>query len=590
MQLNPDQAKAAMATNGPKLILAGPGTGKTTTLSARIKFLLVKASIKPEELMVLTFTRKAADEMRQRIIKTTGASSAKLNIGTFHGQALGLLKRIEKKHKLNKKRVVGEGERLAMCINAGIQFKEPSDESILEIIDRAKEKMQDSTAFEKMVRARYPKGHLYYDVIGHFRRYEKMMAQAGARDFNDILLDLINYCRQSVKLREYLGTCYKHILVDEFQDINATQMEILQIFTKGHGNIWAVGDDDQSLYGFRGADNKLILNFDKLFPGTEIFNLTTNYRSSPAIVALGNAIISRNKARYDKKLFSHSNHQMKISLTCCDNELQEADRVAAIISRLLKKDHHPAQMAVLSRSGRTALPVITALRGKGIPFHFSKDVNVNKTPAFKDAVRIMQYLEDEKLGPTGTKVTKRDSKLLEIANKVSEAPERIRFQTICTSLLPEAPFWFKEEDNREWSETLLSLKMNLKDIMTSQDLITAFNSSDEKTSVKIMPIHSAKGLEWSFVFLIGVNGGILPHQLSNDLEEERRVFYVGATRAKQYLSISYARSRGGYETGASPFIQQTFLKLDEKFYDFNGPDNENPKLNRPLYERHMSPT
>lgn len=578
MPLNEKQKLAALCGDGPNLVIAGPGTGKTATLTERVVHLLKDRGVASPQVMVLTFTRKAADEMRERIRKAAhGYHVDRLQIGTFHSVALALLKMIEEQRAdIPKKKILNDGDRFRLCDEAGLRFKAKTDETVLEVIDRAKERMQTPEQFAKWVESQnYADGHHMREAPELYRQYEAILTSRGLRDFNDIILELVRYMREHPPVAASFSKFYEQVLVDEFQDCNVAQLEMLRLMTHVHQNIWAVGDDDQSLYGFRGANSEFILNFDRYFPGAKIFTLTTNYRCPKPVIEVSNSLIANNQMRHDKELVAASSNAELVRLISVEDEVEEARRIANAVNMLIHRGYKPNDNAILVRTGRLALPILTALSAARIPFHFSRDIRMDQMQPYRELVKILKALEAGK--PEGLPAkppSKREKTLLWIAERVRSVPIEDRYKEVCAVLRVNPPDNGKKPVSDDWFKTMdLLAEVPAR---TSAELEKRFKPSDPDDSVAVMPIHSSKGLEWQNVFVAGVDSTQMPHPLNEDVEEERRVLYVAATRAQNMLCISYPRERASRTVGPSIFIRDAFENVSPNTSYFDGPGNESP--------------
>ncbi|HUS25957.1 MAG TPA: ATP-dependent helicase [Nevskiaceae bacterium] len=536
MQLNPEQLRAVEAPNGPVLIVAGPGTGKTKTLVARITH-LIEQGIPAEDILALTFTNKAAREMRERV-GSTGAQ-----ITTFHALCNSILTKLDGKKPL----FVAEAER-QQIIRTLKKSQELKGLSVRELglqISRAKNSTQASNdpALAKLITA-----------------YNAELQARNLCDFDDLLLRLYDHLQGAMP-----NTTYQAILVDEFQDTNGLQYELLKLLNSTD-NLFVIGDPKQSIYGFRGASAGVFDRFKTDWPNATEIALTINYRSAPDIVALGNAIFSN-----ATQLTPHQTQLGHVQVMQLLSEYSEARWIIAQVERaiggstMLKGSEHHAQdtgctfrdFAVLYRSHATAKPLQRLLDESGIPFQVAGEGTPYQRPDIARILNALSYIAGKIEQPQLSGLTTTQAQILLDPLKTTQQTLPDLVQTIVKVLNVAT------DDNRQDLQQLLNSLIRFKDAAAYLEYVQTIAEQEFydplADAVTLLTIHAAKGLEFKHVFVIGANEGLLPHYRPGqqpNIDEERRLFYVAVTRAKQNLDILHAKTRGGKPARLSRFITE----------------------------------
>ncbi len=619
-KLNEAQRQAVINTEGPALIIAGAGSGKTRVLTYRIAYLL-NTGRQASEILALTFTNKAAREMKERIGDLIGAEkAARLWMGTFHSIFAKIL-RYEAEHlSYPNSFTIYDTQDAKSIIKKIIKDLSLGDNynvrSIYSKISKAKNNLITSSAYAKNQNYRIadekslkPEFHRIYSL------YEQRCFENGAMDFDDLLLKTNILFRDHPDVLNKYQNRFKYLLVDEYQDTNYSQYLIIKKLAETHKNVCVVGDDAQSIYGFRGAKIENILNFRKNYKNYKLFKLERNYRSTANIVEAANSVIEKNKERIDKKVFAHGEQGNKIQViqTLTDNE--EGYKIASIIHESIYRNHTQyGEHAILYRTNAQSRIFEEAMRRRNIPYKIygstsfyqrkeikdilayfkltcnSKDneslkriinyprrgigqTSVDRLEAFarmKDIsmMEAVKFLQTENSGLNSRavnqitsfahlinkfeqKITESDAYSLAsyIASEsgvlkdlfADKAPEQIERHKNVQELLNGIKEFTEQKDNMEEA----SLQNYLEEVSLLTDLD---NETDEdKNKVSLMTIHAAKGLEFENVYIVGMEEGLFPGEMSaqnpKELEEERRLFYVAITRAKKELVISYATQR-----------------------------------------------
>ena len=525
----------------------------------------------------MTFTKKAADEMRSRIVKLLNLPSAKgLQVATFHAFAFRLLRR--------DPAIAGLGEGFSLWgtpeqrqIFTARRMWWNEDDDILDIIGGAKERLLDAGAFEDAANG----DELLLKAVLFFRVYEMALKQAGAIDFADMVPLVVKAMDRSETYRRRITGAYDHLLVDEYQDVNPGQIRLVDHFVKDKVNLWAVGDDDQTLYAFRASDVRHILAFTERYPHAQIHVLNRNYRSSPEIVEAAKRVIRYNRARCDKDYEPAVEDPGEIVVRGYSAPEIEARQVARAIAGLLDNGYSPQQVAVLYRTGTVGLPFQTALKDVSIPFDVRGAGDVWQGTAAKLVVGALYYLRDGEGANAMMRMGggKRGEILAEQLGFV-RAAIRHDFAASCKHvqrIISDAvPKQAAHRERAEWT-SVVDAVIALAQPCNSLDELEAKIAEQSRSlrnppndSVALSTIHSAKGLEWDVVFLAGMEDGILPHINAEDIEEERRVAYVGVTRAKRLLGLTYAAERYGERAAPSPFLFE-LTGHDKRVHIWTGP-------------------
>jgi DNA helicase-2/ATP-dependent DNA helicase PcrA len=606
--LNPAQKQAVITTAGPVLILAGAGSGKTKTLTHRIAHLIKHENVWPNEILAVTFTNKAAKEMRTRLGELLGQDgtnrSFMLWMGTFHSICVRLLRIDGAKVGVPPNFVVyDESDRQGLIKQAikqlRITSKQVKPSAVSAMISNAKNQLLTPDDFEAT--AQYP---FQQEVAAIYRQYETLRRAAGALDFDDLLLEVVGMLRDHPDVRTKWRSQFKHILIDEYQDTNAAQYAIVRSLVGEERNICVVGDDWQSIYSWRGADFTNILNFERDFPGATVIKLEQNYRSTAAILEAAQNVISKNTARTDKKLWTDQPGGTPVQVHPVYDEAEEAQLVANRISTQVAmgaRDY--GDFAVLYRTNAQSFSLERSFLQQRIPYQIVGGVRFYDRKEVKDIIAYLRLLYQPSdsvsfsrivnvpsrgIGDTSLEkfltwqassrqdivaalmnvelangLTPRArnalSRLGEIlrglqAKVLAEDPpsdiiealiERTGYRDYILDGTPQA------EEREANLGVLVSDAKNyvaLSDFLEEAALMSSVDAAEDKEKVTLMTMHAAKGLEFPVVFLVGMEEGIMPMSRAleagkAELEEERRLCYVGMTRAREELHLSYASSR-----------------------------------------------
>ncbi len=594
--LNPAQLSAVMHKKGPVLVIAGAGSGKTKTLTYRVAR-LIEDGIKPENILLLTFTKKAAAEMLSRATLVLDDRCEKVAGGTFHSFANIILRKYSKFLKLKSNFTILDKSDCEDIINhiTGQMFPKkekrfPKKSTILEIYSKSVNK---ETPTKQIIEEEFPQfAHCEDKIIEVHKAYVGYKRENSVLDYDDLLLYVKLLLENNEGMRKKLSNQYQSIMVDEYQDTNTLQADVIKLLASEHSNIMAVGDDAQSIYSFRGANYRNILDFPKLFEGTEIIKLEQNYRSTQNILKLTNTIISKAKEKYAKTLFSNIESPIVPALICAKDTQMEADFICQRILELLDEDVNLSDICVLARNARMSYALEIELSKRAIPYQKFGGPKFMETAHIKDIVshlrviinpddiislnRILLLLK----GVGATTVNNiipiikgnlnPNIKLLPSNKTTSLVPLLKTLENLRSQISMRKPSdivedvieyyrpilkdkyddYNKREKDLDHFQYLSEQYSNLEDFISDMALeppdasvegMYKRNSDDE--ALTISTIHSAKGLEWDSVFIIGAVDGRFPSAYSfnsaEEMDEELRLMYVATTRAKNNLYITY---------------------------------------------------
>ena len=647
--LNDKQKEAVLATEGPCLVIAGAGSGKTKVLTHKIAYLISEKNVKPYNILAITFTNKAASEMKQRVEKIVGDVAQEMWMGTFHSICVRILRRFIDRigfdtsflifDTSDQKTVVKE------CLKAlNIDDKTFSDRSVLSEISNAKNEMLTPKAYQ----AKYS-GEFRKEKIGQvYELYQKRLRENNAIDFDDIINYTIDILSENPDVLQYYTEKFKYVLVDEYQDTNKAQFTLVTILASRYGNITVVGDNDQGIYSFRGADISNILNFEKDFPGTKIIKLEQNYRCTGNILKAANAVIKHNENKYEKKLWTENEEGSLPCLYQAEDEYDEANYVVKQIEHLKTEEYlKPKDFVILYRMNAQSRAIEDILRRENIPYKivgglkFYERKEIKDTIAYlrlihntSDNLSLKRIINEPKRGIGKTSL----DKIQEISDKtgtsmyeiIKHAEEydlnrvkanaeefinlieelRLKKQKLSISEL------LKEVLNKSGYTRALELEntveaetrmQNLEEFLTvaiefeeesADNTLPEFLESitlssdvdemqDEDNTVTLMTLHSAKGLEFPVVFLVGMEEGIFPGYKSigepKELEEERRLFYVGITRAKQFLHLTCAKHRTIFGSTSYNAVSRFIKEIPDNLLDGVVNNDQEEKFNDMSY-------
>ena len=603
--LNKNQKEAIIDLDGPCLIVAGAGSGKTRVLTSRVVHIIKEKKAWPNQILCVTFTNKAAREMQNRIAKFLNEKISSLPwLGTFHSVSAKLLRRHAEAVGLNSRfTIIDQEDQLRLikniCKAENIDIKKISPQFILAFINQWKNK--GLLPKDVVAKKRLP---LEKAILNVYKFYQERLKILNSCDFGDLILLCVTMFENNSDILELYLNNFKYILVDEYQDSNYIQSKWLNLLAKKNSNICCVGDDDQSIYSWRGAEIKNFLDFDKTYKNTKIIKLEQNYRSTQNILSAASGLISKNNDRLGKKLWTDSKDGEPVNLTCYKNGREEATGISNIIEQKLKKEYSLNNIAILVRAifqtrefeerflkigmgyrviGGTkfyqrteikdSLAFLRIVNQKNDDLAFERIINVPKRSIGDSTVKQLydwgrknkKSLEDSaaellQLNKIKPKTTLGLVKILNLFNKWRSDLKEKKHYELMEIILDESGYskTLKDKKDLESEGRLENLKElirgmhdfdNLQGFLEHVALATSIDQDWNGKKINLMTIHAAKGLEFDAVFLPGWEEGLFPHQKSLEekgdlaLEEERRLAYVALTRAKEKSFISFVTSR-----------------------------------------------
>ncbi len=605
--LNPMQRRAAETLEGPVLILAGAGSGKTRTLTYRVANLL-EHGVKAWHILALTFTNKAAREMRERIERLAGADAGEAWIGTFHSICCRILRRDIEKLGYERSFTIYDDDDQQRVIKAvlkelDIDEKFLPPKAVSTDISDAKNRLLSPDEWLQKRGGDY-RSQKTHDVM---TRYEQRLRAANALDFDDLLVKTLQLFVEHPPVLEYYQSRFQYVHVDEYQDTNYAQYQLVSLITRKSRNLCVVGDDDQSIYGWRGADIRNILDFEKDFPDATVIKLEQNYRSTANILDAANQIIAHNEGRKEKELWTEDGEGEKITLYAAADERDEAAWICQRIRQLQRGGTPYGSIAILYRMHALSRVLEETLMRAGIPYHvyggtrfydrrevrdvlaylrliqnpaddisLSRIINVPKRAIGDSTVeQLTQYARQNDMSLYAAVAAPPDTLASRARKSVNDFSSLIVSLLLAKETLPLSEFvqkviddsgliaQYQKEENeenqarieniREFMGAVTEFEQKSEDkslfaFLENVALVTELDNQDSAPSfVTMMTLHSAKGLEYDVVFMSGMEEGIFPSaramQEDNRVEEERRLCYVGVTRARRLLHLSYARRR-----------------------------------------------
>ncbi len=631
-ELNPSQIEAVNLKTGPLLILAGAGSGKTKTLTFRIASLIKGGQVAPEQVLAVTFTNKASKEMRERLAQLLNQPAAHRSfmpwMGTFHGICVRLLRYDGQAIGINHNFIIYDENDRQTLVKQAIKTLKITDgsikpKSVTSAISSAKNQFVNPEQYEES--AQYP---LQKKTAQIYKKYEELKKSAGALDFDDLLTETVRLLNEQPKIRQKWQQHFKHILIDEYQDTNSAQYQIVKMLVNEEKNICVVGDDWQSIYSWRGADFTNILNFERDFKGAKVVRLEQNYRSTGNILGGASNVITKNTKRTDKKLWTDAGDGELINVYEATDEADEARNVARQIAKQ-NDERSYSDFAVLYRTNAQSVAMERALLQYHIPYKIVGGTRFYDRKEIRDVVAYLKLLYQPNdvvsfsrianvptrgIGATSLErflfwqentgldiitalqrvdeangLTPRAKKALRelgtMLGGLSQQLNSIHPAELIEVILKRTNYRQhildgtpEDEEKEALLSTLISDAQPFSDLASFLEEAALMSSADGMagdSTVTLMTLHAAKGLEFPVVFIIGLEEGILPHQRvydsgNDDLEEERRLMYVGMTRARQELYLTYATSRLQYGNRTySP--QSRFIEEIGDFIKYENP-------------------
>lgn len=610
--LNDKQKQAVMQTEGPVLILAGAGSGKTRVLTHRVAYLIDQEGVNPYQIMAITFTNKAAGEMRERVDQIVGFGSEQIWVSTFHSTCVRILRRYIDRLGYDNNFTIYDtddqkGVMKEICKKLQIDTKMLKERTILSAISSAKDELIDPIQYEMQNGFDYQGGK----IAKVYKEYQAVLHKNNALDFDDLIMKTVELFKADAQVLNNYQERFRYIMVDEYQDTNTAQFELIRLLADKYRNLCVVGDDDQSIYKFRGANIRNILDFEKVYPEACVIKLEQNYRSTQTVLDAANAVIKNNRGRKDKALWTEKKDGSRIHLRQFDTAYEEAEYIAGDVAKKNREGEAVyGDCAVLYRTNAQARLLEERFIMEGVPYDVIGGTNFYARREIKDILAYLKTIDNgrddvavkriinvPKRGIGMTTIVRvqeyADSRQISFYDALREADQ---IMTIGRSASKLQPFVTMIQAFRSKQE-FYSLSELLKDILEITGYVKELEESNEEDAadrienideliskvaayeethdeptlsefleevalvadidrvddsdnrVLLMTLHSAKGLEFPHVYLAGLEDGIFPSYMTimsddpMDVEEERRLAYVGITRAKEDLTITYARQR-----------------------------------------------
>ncbi len=607
--LNNKQQEAVLHVEGPCLVIAGAGSGKTKVLTHKIAYLIEEKKVKPYNILAITFTNKAAKEMKERVEKLVGEMTKDMWLGTFHSICVRILRKwIDHIGYDTSFAIFDTSDQktlIKQCIKElNLDDKLFEERSVLFEISNAKNEMLEPKEYSVKV-----SGDFRREKIAEiYKLYQTKLMKNNAIDFDDIINFTIKILSEIPEALEYYTKKFHYVLVDEYQDTNKAQFMLVTLLASRYGNITVVGDNDQGIYSFRGADISNILNFEKDFPGTKIIKLEQNYRCTGNILKVANQVIKNNETKYDKKLWTENEDGLLPQFFIGNDEYNEANYIVEQINHLKREEYYKySDFAVLYRMNTQSRAIEDILRREDIPYKIIGGLKFYERKEIKDIIAYLRLIQNpsdnislqriinepkrgigktsletiEKLaeenGISMFELIKRadefglnrvylaSREFINIVEEIGKEKETLSISNLVKEILNKTGYMKSlknentiEAENRiENLEEFLTVSMEFEEQYADNSLAEFLESitlssdidkmEESEDSVTLMTLHSAKGLEFPVVFLVGMEEGIFPGYKSigeaKELEEERRLCYVGITRAKQNLFFTCAKQR-----------------------------------------------
>ncbi len=625
--LNPAQREAVETVEGPVLVLAGPGSGKTRVLTHRVAYLVRECQVSPWQIMAVTFTNKAATEMKERLYRLLGESFRQLTIGTFHAICARILRREAEAAGISPQYVIYDSADSTALVRQALR-----DLNLDEKLYRPQAMLSRiSQAKNELLTPQEMPANTYREEVARrvYERYQARLSQNGALDFDDLLMKAVHLFRDNAGVRAQYQRRYPFILVDEWQDTNMAQYELVRLLAGQRANLFVVGDEDQSIYAFRGADYRNVARFRQDYPQARVILLEHNYRSTQTILDVANAIIARNLHRHPKQLYTQKGGGPQIAVLEAYDEQEEADLIVAEIRALVDRGEvRLGDCAVMYRTNAQSRPIEDAFVRQGIPYKLVGATRFYERKEIKDVLAYLRLIhnpydgvgltriinvpprnigqrtvealvqwageqgipvyaalqalveEGEEAGsrmqvPIGERARRALAGFVTLIEELSRARHELNLLELLDLLLERtgyAPYVRDgtEEGQSRWENILelrtvareyadLPVETALTTFLEEVALVSDVDNLDEKVDAPtLLTLHAAKGLEFAVVFITGLEEGLFPHSRSMDdleqMEEERRLCYVGVTRAKErlYLLRTFRRTLYGESKPREP--------------------------------------
>lgn len=605
MSLNPAQMKAIAHKSGPCMVLAGPGSGKTTVITKRTEYLIKKHKVNPEEILVITFSKAASKEMRERFHKLNPEERYPVTFGTFHGIYYGILKWA---YKLDAKNIFSEEEKYQLLyqIVEHLSLEMEDEKEFIQDIAGEISVIKNNQLFIDSYESLHCDSVVFRKI---YEQYEKERKAKRKIDFDDMLVLTYQLFVNRPDVLRMWQKKYKYILIDEFQDINQVQYDVIRMLAAPENNLFIVGDDDQSIYQFRGARPDIMLDFPKTYPDTKQYILDVNYRSTKAIVNGAARVISHNKTRFEKKIITLNEQGAPVHIQEVRHPIEESKYVLKEIQNTLAQGVPAKEIAILFRTNIEARALVETCMEYNMPFQMKEHFpNLYEHFIGRNLITYMKMALGDRTRKSFLEIMNRPNRYI---GRDSVERGEITFESLRKFYIDKE--WMQDRIDQfeldlrilqrmapygaiqyirkhvgydeflveyaakrkikleELNEILMEIEERAKAFKTIEEWFAHIEEystelkrqieyrNDKKDAIALMTMHGAKGLEFDTVFVIGMNEGISPYKKADtkeELEEERRMFYVAMTRAKRKLIITYTKERNGKRMEQSRYVSE----------------------------------
>ena len=607
MGFNEAQTKAICHKNGPAMVLAGPGSGKTLVITRRVEYLIKKYGVRPEQILVITFTKAAAKEMRERFAKITKDDRFPVTFGTFHGIYYGILKWA---YRMNASNIFSEEEKMMLLreVIAGMELEIEDEKEFLQGIASEIGQIKNNRLSLEEYESSNCSDQMFRQIYEEYERRRKLLKKI---DFDDMLVLCYELFQKRPDILQMWQKKFQYILIDEFQDINQVQYDVIRMLALPENNLFIVGDDDQSIYRFRGARPEIMLGFSKDYPNAKSIILDVNYRSTKAVVSAARRVIERNKNRYQKEIITVNEQGDNVHIQEVRHPVEESHYVREQIAKAVAAGTEPSQIAVLYRTNTEPRALVETFMEYHIPFQMKEHLpNLYEHFIGRDFQSYMRMALGGRDRGDFLMIMNRPNRYI---GRDSVDRGEISFENlrkyymekdwmvdridqlevdlkVISRMTPYAAIQYIRKSvgyDLFLNEYAIKRKMKLEDLQeliremeerakefktieewfahiekyTEELRLQAVTRTENRNAVSLMTFHAAKGLEYDTVFIIGANEDVTPYkkaELPEEMEEERRMFYVAMTRAKKHLTISYVREKNGKAMEQSRFLGELF--------------------------------
>lgn len=607
MGFNEAQTKAICHKNGPAMVLAGPGSGKTLVITRRVEYLIKKYGVRPEQILVITFTKAAAKEMRERFARITKDDRFPVTFGTFHGIYYGILKWA---YRMNASNIFSEEEKMMLLreVIAGMELEIEDEKEFLQGIASEIGKIKNNRLSLEEYESSNCSDQMFRQIYEEYERRRKLLKKI---DFDDMLVLCYELFQKRPDILQMWQKKFQYILIDEFQDINQVQYDVIRMLALPENNLFIVGDDDQSIYRFRGARPEIMLGFSKDYPNAKSIILDVNYRSTKAVVSAARRVIERNKNRYQKEIITVNEQGDNVHIQEVRHPVEESHYVREQIAKAVAAGTEPSQIAVLYRTNTEPRALVETFMEYHIPFQMKEHLpNLYEHFIGRDFQSYMRMALGGRDRGDFLMIMNRPNRYI---GRDSVDRGEISFENlrkyymekdwmvdridqlevdlkVIRRMTPYAAIQYIRKSvgyDLFLNEYAIKRKMKLEDLQeliremeerakefktieewfdhiekyTEELRMQAVTRTENRNAVSLMTFHAAKGLEYDTVFIIGANEDVTPYkkaELPEEMEEERRMFYVAMTRAKKHLTISYVREKNGKAMEQSRFLGELF--------------------------------